>query len=137
MALRLPARFAAWTATAPAAATTFMSTSARACIRRLRTGFIHRHATTHELGLVQLRDGLLRLFISAHLDERETTGTASGHVAHHAHGIHGANPAEELFQLAFRDVIRKISDKQLTTHSIYSCIPEGNVAPIAVTACGR
>jgi hypothetical protein len=134
----LPAWLATGTATAPAAAATFVTTATRTGIGRLRTGFIHCHPSTNELGLVQFRDGTLRLFVSAHLDERETTRTAGGHVAHHAHGIHGANPAEKFFQLAFRDVIRKISYKQLTTHSIYSCIPPTGMLPqLTVTVRGR
>jgi hypothetical protein len=124
----LPARLAARTAATTTATATFVPAAARSGIRRLRTRFIDRHAAPGEFGFVQVRDGLLGLFIGPHLHERKPARPSRRHVAHHAHGVHGANPAEQLFQLAFRDVIRKISNKQLTTHSIYSCIPEGNVA---------
>jgi hypothetical protein len=126
----LPAGLSARTP-APSAArsTAFVPAAARASVRRLRTRFIDRHTTASELGLVQIRDRLLRLFISSHFDEGEPARPTGCHVAHDAHGIHGANAAEQLFELGFRDVIRKISNKQLTTHSIYSCIPRLGMLP--------
>jgi hypothetical protein len=122
----LPARFATRTATAAA---TFMVTTAAATrtrIGRLRTRFAHGQPTTHELGLVQFRDRPLRFVVSGHLDEGKPTRTAGGHVAHHTRRFDGPDSAEQLLELRFRNVIRKIPNEQLTTH-FYSFLDPSTV----------
>src|SRR5260221_652160 len=56
-------------------------------VLRLGPCFVDRESARAHLMLVQLGDGLLGLFVRAHLHERESARAAGGHVAHHLHRL--------------------------------------------------
>jgi hypothetical protein len=77
------------TASTPAAAIA-ASPAESASTFRLGPRFVHRERPAPELRRVQLRDGLLRIGVAAHLDERESAGAPRRHVAYDPYGLDGA-----------------------------------------------
>jgi hypothetical protein len=123
---RLPAGLAASAATAAAAASTASAPATTAVAessatkpaptRRLGTRLVHGKRATPELRLVQLINGLLRIVIVRHFNEREATRAPGSHVTHDTDRVDGSNSTEQLFQLSFSGLVRKITHKQPATH---------------------
>src|ERR1035441_2625184 len=110
---RLPARFAAAasaasstagfpataaaTAGAPAATTTAAegsATAARAAVG-LGTGFVHIQCASVQGVAIEGGNGLIRLALILHFDERETTGTSGLAIGHDSGTVHLAVAFEE------------------------------------------
>src|SRR5918994_767154 len=94
----LPSRFALAVAAAACAAAT-VSAAATAAITAaasataaggFRSRLVDCQVAAPEVGIVQLIDRLLRILIGHHLDERESAGTAGGHVTHQVHAVYSA-----------------------------------------------
>src|SRR5450830_1519103 len=89
---------------ATAAAATAASASAASAESTfwLRPGFVHHERTSIHLVLVELGDGLRRVLVIHHFDEREPAGAAGRHVPHHPDVVHLAGLAEQLRELIVR-----------------------------------
>jgi autotransporter adhesin len=70
-------------ATAESTATTTAATATTATTAFAGLGFLHDDRATVDVGLVQVVDGLLGLFIIGHLDKGEATAAASFFVKYH------------------------------------------------------
>src|SRR5688572_19556074 len=114
-ALRLPARFAALTASAGAAAVT---------ARRHRPGFVDGQVTAAVLVTVQLSDRPPCAIRIAHFHERESARLTGGAVANDRHGAHRAGALEQRLQVRLAGFVRQVSDIQLRTHELL-LHPEG------------
>src|SRR5437773_6433722 len=87
-------------------------------IRGFRPGFVDGKSASPKLIFIQLCDRLLRLVLSAHLNERKPARPPRGHVAHYFHRFHRAGAGEQVPELRFSGFIREISDIQLSTHDL-------------------
>jgi hypothetical protein len=109
-------------ATAPTAATTATAAVAEssaakpAPTRRLGTRLVHGQRAAPKLSLVQLINGLLRIVIVRHLDERKATRAPGCHVTHDTDRVDGSNSTEQLLQLSLSGLVRKVTHKQPATH---------------------
>jgi hypothetical protein len=75
---------------------------------------------TVELLAIQCVNGLLGFFGGAHGDETKSPGTAA-HAVHHQVGFHDrAVRGERVRQIVFGGVEGKISDKQFSTHVMFT-----------------
>ena len=105
-------------ATATATTAAAAATAAAEAAFRLRPRFVHHQRAAVHLMLVELGDGLLRVVVVSHLDERESARAAGGHVAHHPDVVHLAGPAEQLRQLVLRGRIGKVADVESPAHAV-------------------
>src|SRR5436190_12828508 len=112
---------AAATATKATAAATAATTAAEPALGLGPCLVDDERAPVHRL-LVELRDGLLGLFVSAHFDEGEAAGPPGRHVPHHPHAVDLAGATEQLGELVLRRRVRKIADVKSPAHAVdYSC----------------
>src|SRR5204862_2516783 len=96
-------------AAAPAAAaSTIAAEAAAATAHRLGPRFVHDQRAPFHFEFVQLGDGPLRFLVCGHFDEAEAARAAGGHVAHDACAFHRAGTAEQLSQLGFTGLVRKV-----------------------------
>src|SRR5829696_3573373 len=68
----------------------------------LRAGLVHYERASIHLLFMELGDGLLRVIVGRHFDERESAGAAGRHVPHYPDVVHLARTAEQLGELFFR-----------------------------------
>src|SRR6185295_5527329 len=129
----LPARFR--TAARVAAAIAVSAAAAESARSfRLRTRLVDRQAAAAQLIVVQLGNGLLRLFVRAHLHEREPARPARGHVAHHLHRFDGAGAGEQVLQVVFAGLVRKISHVKSATHLSHSSVANATTVEVLVSS---
>src|SRR5690242_11773017 len=118
----LPAGVGTTPATTTTAATAAVS-AATAGPRRLRTRFIHRQRAAAHLVSVELRDGLLRFVVAAHLDKSKPARTPGGAVAHDGYGINITRLGKQRLQLVFSGFEWDIPNEEFAAHVRLSCAP--------------
>src|SRR5690242_9511837 len=94
----LPARLAPTTAGVVAAEVAAAAATEAAASLRLRLRLVDDERPAVHLVLVKFVDGLLRVFIRGHFDEREPARAARRHVTHDADAFDGAGLAEQIVQ---------------------------------------
>src|SRR5262245_26657241 len=90
--------------------------TAAAASRGFRTCFVDGETPSAKLATVELADGALRLFISAHLDEPKAARASCHLIAHHGDRFNRSRTCEQSLQLRFAHFVGQISDVQLSTH---------------------
>jgi hypothetical protein len=141
----LPARFLAPTAaatsatTAASAATTPSATTAAAeaataaeaaATWRHRPGLVHRKRSAAEAVLVQFGDGILRVLVRRHFNEREAPAAAGLAIFRDTHRRHLASLCEQRCEVVLINVIGKVPDIQFVAHdhSAHQSMLYGNSA---------
>jgi hypothetical protein len=66
---------------------------------------------------VKFADGALRVFVSRHLNERESPSPTGCHVAHDPDIFDRASTAEQAVQIFIRRAIGKVANIEPTTHT--------------------
>jgi hypothetical protein len=105
----LPAGFGA-----PAPVTTAAESTAAAL--GLRTRLVNGESSPAELIVIERGDGILRIFVRGHLDEREAARLAGGLVAHHIDGVDRPGASEERPEVLFGRLKRQVSDVKFSSH---------------------
>src|SRR5258708_32787213 len=105
---------AAVSATAPTATATPAAATESAF--RFRSSLVHHERATVHLMLMEFADGLRRILVVHHFDEREAAGAAGRHVPHHPDVVHLAGAAEQLRELVFRGRIGEVPDIDSPAH---------------------
>src|SRR4030095_11485199 len=89
--------------------------------RNLGSRLVDRQPPSAELLIVQLRDGVLRIVIRRHLDERETARAAGVAIAHDFDSFEMARLGEQILKILLIRIVRNVADVEFSTHFKDSC----------------
>src|SRR5262249_61858408 len=85
--------------------------------RLLWSRLINGQCAAAETLLMELSNGVLRILIRRHFDERESTRTSSFTIAHDIHGRDVSSLRKQRGEVVFVGVVGEIADVEFVTHS--------------------